>query len=245
VTEPYSQGDGVAAVCSAMRLHIADESVALMCAIALRSIADTAVNRVAVVDSGGVAAMSEAVRLHQDNPELVKWSAAALRNLVDPVHVANGVLSAEESSRHAAAIIDEGGVSALVSGLEAIQKADSAATAAAAAAGKAKAEAQLALEHGDAWTDQERAQQQELAELEDAELADLPPPVAYVKAIRVVILALRTLSLGNIEVQAKMVMASGLRVIEDAKRQYNSKGGDLADALGDIHSWLLGDTTLG
>ena len=31
---------------------------------------------------------------------------------------------------------------------------------------------------------------------------------AYVKAIRVVVLALRTLSLGNIEVQAKMVMAS-------------------------------------
>ena len=49
------------------------------------------------------------------------------------MHVANGVLSAEEASRHAAAIIDEGAVSALVSGLEAIQKADSAASAAATA----------------------------------------------------------------------------------------------------------------
>ena len=76
--------DGIAAITSAMRMHIADESVGTMCAIALRSVADTAENRVAVVDTGGVAAMAEACRLHPDNPELVKWAAAALRNLVDP-----------------------------------------------------------------------------------------------------------------------------------------------------------------
>lgn len=81
---------GVEATVGAMRLHIADESVGVMCAIALRTIADTAENRAAVVDCGGVSAIAEALRLHGDNGELVKWCAAALRNLVDPVHVANG-----------------------------------------------------------------------------------------------------------------------------------------------------------
>jgi hypothetical protein len=81
---------GVEATVGAMRLHIADESVGVMCAIALRTIADTAENRAAVVECGGVSAIAEALRLHGDNGELVKWCAAALRNLVDPVHVANG-----------------------------------------------------------------------------------------------------------------------------------------------------------
>ena len=41
------------------------------------------------------------------------------------------------------------------------------------------------------------------------------------QAVRVLVLTMRTLAVGNVEVQAKMVVAGGLMVVEDAKRRYS------------------------
>jgi hypothetical protein len=194
------ESGGVEAVVSAMRLHIADETVGTMCAIALRTIADTAENRVAMVEAGGVAAIAEALRLHGDNGELVKWCAAALRNLVDPVHVANGVLSVEQADFCVQTIIEEGVIGALVNALHAVQKAD--------AVAKSGAAARSAEMRGGGGTTLGDSSEEELEELGDVPpVDDLPAAVDHFKAVRVLVLTMRTLAVGNYEVQAKLVVA--------------------------------------
>eukprot|EP01047_Picozoa_sp_COSAG01_P048050 COSAG01_NODE_4646_length_4853_cov_70.544594_3_plen_377_part_00 len=194
------ESGGVEAVVSVMRLHIADETVGTMCAIALRTIADTAENRVAMVEAGGVAAIAEALRLHGDNGELVKWCAAALRNLVDPVHVANGVLSVEQADFCVQTIIEEGVIGALVNALHAVQKAD--------AVAKSGAAARSAEMRGGGGTTLGDSSEEELEELGDVPpVDDLPAAVDHFKAVRVLVLTMRTLAVGNYEVQAKLVVA--------------------------------------
>lgn len=234
---------GVEATVGAMRLHIADESVGVMCAIALRTIADTAENRAAVVECGGVSAIAEALRLHGDNGELVKWCAAALRNLVDPVHVANGapapyflpphrclmspltygspvragVLSVEQADHHSQVIIAEGAIGALVNALHAVQKADAAAV----SASNRHKGSRLGGGAGGMDEDEEDEFGEDDQEDNLPPMDDLPPAVDHFKAVRVLVLTMRTLAVGNVEVQAKMVVAGGLMVVEDAKRRYS------------------------
>jgi hypothetical protein len=208
------ENGGVEAIVSAMRLHIADESVGVMCAIAMRTVADTAENRVAVVEAGGVAAIAEALRLHGDNGELVKWCAAALRNLVDPVHVANGVLTVEQADFCSQQIIEEGVIGALVNALHAVQKADAVAKGAALPRLKKKP----ANQQGGAYNSEEESEEEDM-EVSKMPVDDLPAAVDHFKAVRVLVLTMRTLAVGNLEVQAKMVVAGGLMVVEDARRR--------------------------
>lgn len=223
---------GVEAVVSAMRLHIADETVTTMCAIAMRTIADTAENRVAMVEAGGVAAIGESLRLHGDNGELVKWCAAALRNIVDPVHVANGVLSVEQADFCLKAVIEEGIIGALVNALHAVQKADAVAKSKPTTVAPAR-----------------NARSSDLSDEEGHDLMpvdDLPVAVDHFKAVRVLVMTLRTLAVGNGEVQAKIVVAGGLMVVEDARRRYmgDQAAADVLDQFGDLHGWLRSERTL-
>ena len=230
---------GVEATVGAMRLHIADESVGVMCAIALRTIADTAENRAAVVECGGISAIAEALRLHGDNGELVKWCAAALRNLVDPVHVANGVLSVEQADHHAQVIIAEGAIGALVNALHAVQKADAAQIAAGQRHKGSRRPGGGGEEEGE--EDGEDFEEPDLPPMDD-----LPPSVDHFKAVRVLVLTMRTLAVGHVEVQAKMVVAGGLMVVEDAKRRYagNKAAKDVIDSFSNLHGWLRSEQTL-
>ena len=129
-----------------------------------------------------------------------------------------GVLSVEQADHHCQVIIAEGAIGALVNALHAVQKADAASAAASNRHKGSRLDASATGLGMDEDEDEMGGQEQE----DDLPpMDDLPPAVDHFKAVRVLVLTMRTLAVGNVEVQAKMVVAGGLMVVEDAKRRYS------------------------
>ena len=210
---------------AAMRMHIADESVALMCSVALRNLGDTSRTRVAVVEAGGLEVIAEALRLHGDNANVVKWCAAVLRNLVDPGAsrgatrlLAIGTALLSRARRRAglsapcpvAVHVANGVLEAEHAHEHAVKMMTEDVRAVAALVDALHALQRvprtLRAATGDADADADDGRPQELP-------AQVGPPPATPKlralAIRTLVLTLHTLALDNIQVQAQIVMAGG------------------------------------
>lgn len=124
----------------------------------------------------------------------------------------------EQADHHCQVIIAEGAIGALVNALHAVQKADAASAAASNRHKGSRLDASATGLGMDEDEDEMGGQEQE----DDLPpMDDLPPAVDHFKAVRVLVLTMRTLAVGNVEVQAKMVVAGGLMVVEDAKRRYS------------------------
>lgn len=129
-----------------------------------------------------------------------------------------GVLSVEQADHHSQVIIAEGAIGALVNAMHAVQKADAASSA---ASNRHKGSRLDATGAGGGMDEDEDEMGDEDEEEDLPPMDDLPPAVDHFKAVRVLVLTMRTLAVGNVEVQAKMVVAGGLMVVEDAKRRYS------------------------
>lgn len=125
----------------------------------------------------------------------------------------------EQADHHCQVIIAEGAIGALVNALHAVQKADAAAAAASNRHKGSKVDGRATRGGMDEDEDEDEIGGEEEDDLPPMD--DLPPAVDHFKAVRVLVLTMRTLAVGNVEVQAKMVVAGGLMVVEDAKRRYS------------------------